>query len=165
MLFYLQYFINSLLLVVKKYTYIDHIKKSMNINITNYESLLSVASQQPEPQRLLFVFLRASLPDDQGEEAVNRFHSGQGGALQPIMCVDKTLSELSTFSALVAESERIEKDWQIVLVAGLAGRNGVAPSSDDAEEPLKMMLHTVENGGDLSKYMAFDREGTPVQFG
>lgn len=137
----------------------------MNINITSYESLLSAANQQSEPQRLLFVFLRASLPDDHGEEDASRFHSGQGGALQPIMCVDKTLGELSTFSALVAEAERIEKDWQIILVAGLAGKNGVAPSSDDAEEPIKMMLHAVENGGDLSKYMAFDREGVPVQFG
>lgn len=113
----------------------------------------------------MFVFLRASLPDDHGEEDASHFHSGQGGALQPIMCVDKTLGELSAFPALVAEAERIEKDWQIVLVAGLAGRNGVAPSSDDAEEPLKMMLHAVENGGDLSKYMAFDRESLPVQFG
>lgn len=137
----------------------------MNINITNYESLLSVANQQLEPQRLLFVFLRASLPDDHGEEDASNFHSGQGGALEPIMCVDKTLGELSTFSALVAEAERIEKDWQIVLVAGLAGKNGVSPSSEEAEEPLKIMLHTVENGGDLSKYMAFDREGAPVQFG
>ncbi|HEB29101.1 MAG TPA: ribonucleotide reductase subunit alpha [Porticoccus sp.] len=137
----------------------------MQINITSYESLLSAANQQPEPQRLLFVFLRASLPDDHGDEDASRFHSGQGGALQPIMCVDKTLGELSTFSALVAEAERIEKDWQIVLVAGLAGKNGAVPSSDDAEEPLKMMLHVVENGGDLSKYMAFDREGVPVQFG
>ncbi|MBQ0711802.1 MAG: ribonucleotide reductase subunit alpha [Porticoccus sp.] len=126
---------------------------------------MSAANQQPEPQRLLFIFLRASLPDDHGEKDASRFHSGQGGALQPIMCVDKTLGELSIFSALVAEAERIEKDWQIVLVAGLAGKNGVAPSSDDAEEPLKMMLHAVENGGDLSKYMAFDREGVPVQFG
>ena len=137
----------------------------MQINITSYESLLSAAKQQPEPQRLLFVFLKASLPDDHGKEDVSRFHAGEGGALQPIMCVDKTLGELSTFSDLVDESERIEKDWQIVLVAGLAGRNGAAPSSDDAEQPLKMMLHAVENGGDLSKYMAFDREGAPLQFG
>lgn len=113
---------------------------------------------------MLFIFLRASLPDDHNAEDADRFHSGQGGALQPIMCVDKTLDELSSFSALVAEAERIEKDWQIVLVAGLAGRNGVVPSSDDAEQPLKMMLHAVENGGDLSRYMAFDREGEPVQF-
>ncbi len=126
---------------------------------------MSVAAQQSEPQRLLFVFLRASLPDDHGKGEANRFHSGEGGALQPIMCVDKSLGELSTFAALVAEAERIDKDWQLVLVAGLAGRNGVPPTSDDAEQPLKMMLHAVENGGDLSKYMAFDRDGVPVQFG
>jgi hypothetical protein len=81
------------------------------------------------------------------------------------MCVDKTLGELSTFSNLTAEAERVDKDWQIVIVAGLAGRNGIVPSSDDAEEPIKMMLHTIETGGDLSKYMAFDREGEPVKFG
>ncbi len=126
---------------------------------------MSVAKQQPEPQRLLFVFLRASLPDDHDRDEANRFQSGQGGALQPIMCVDKSLGELSTFAALVAEAERIDKDWHIVLVAGLAGRNGISPTSDDAEQPLKMMLHAVENGGDLSKYMAFDRDGAPVQFG
>tara|TARA_R110000822_G_scaffold187752_9_gene326608 strand:- start:17621 stop:17866 length:246 start_codon:yes stop_codon:yes gene_type:complete len=81
------------------------------------------------------------------------------------MCVDKILDELGSFSDLVEESERIEKEWQLVLVAGLAGRDGVVPSSDEAERPLKMMIHTVENGGDLTKYMAFDREGAPVEFG
>jgi hypothetical protein len=137
----------------------------MKINITDYESLLLAAKNQSEPQRLLFVFLKASLPKDHKNEEAVRFHSGQGGQLQPIMCVDKTLSELGVFSDLVAESERMEQDWQIVLVACLSGRNGVVPSSDDATQPLTMMLQTVENGGDLSKYMAFNRDGTPVQFG
>jgi len=81
------------------------------------------------------------------------------------MCVDKILDELGSFSDLVEESERVEKEWQLVLVAGLAGRDGVVPSSDEAERPLKMMIHTVENGGDLTKYMAFDTEGAPVEFG
>jgi hypothetical protein len=137
----------------------------MKINITDYESLLLAAKNQSEPQRLLFVFLKASLPKDHKNEEAVRFHSGQGGQLQPIMRVDKTLSELGVFSDLVAESERMEQDWQIVLVACLSGRNGVVPSSDDATQPLTMMLQTVENGGDLSKYMAFNRDGTPVQFG
>jgi hypothetical protein len=137
----------------------------MKINITDYESLLLAAKNQSEPQRLLFVFLKASLPKDHKNEEAVRFHSGQGGQLQPIMCVDRTLSELGVFSDLVAESERMEQDWQIVLVACLSGRNGVVPSSDDATQPLTMMLQTVENGGDLSKYMAFNRDGTPVQFG
>jgi hypothetical protein len=126
--------------------------------------LLQAAKNQPEPQRLLFVFLKASLPEDhEGEEAI-RFHSGQGGQLQPVMCVDKTLDELGNFSDLVTESEQMEQEWQIVLVACLSGRNGLMPSSDDATQPLKIMQHTVENGGDLSNYMAFDRAGLPVQF-
>lgn len=80
------------------------------------------------------------------------------------MCADKTPDELGSFAELVTESEKMQQDWQIVLVAGLSGRNGIAPSSDDATLPLKNMLHTVENGGDLSSYMAFDRDGIPVQF-
>ncbi len=81
------------------------------------------------------------------------------------MCVDKTLEELGSFSDLVEESRQMQQDWQIVLVAGLSGRNGSAPDSSEAEQPLNNMVQTVENGGDLSKYMAFDREGKPVNFG
>ncbi|MEH6473700.1 MAG: ribonucleotide reductase subunit alpha [Halopseudomonas sp.] len=137
----------------------------MKINIINYESLLSAAKKQTEPQRLLFVFLKSSLPNVHKDEEAIRFHSGQGGELQPIMCVDKTLDELGSFSDLVAESESIEENWQIVLVAALPGRNGVVPSSDEAEKPLNRMVQTVENGGDLSNYMAFDKNGSPIQFG
>lgn len=138
---------------------------SKQIKITNYESLLLAAKQQVEPQRLLFVFLKASLPENHKNEEASRFHSGRGGELQPIMCADKTLDELGNFSDLVEESRQMGQDWQIVLVAGLSGRNGVAPSSSEADQPLKAMVQTVEMGGDLSKYVAFDREGTSVQFG
>lgn len=80
------------------------------------------------------------------------------------MCVDKTLEELGVFSDLVIESEKMEQDWQIVLVASLSGRNGVVPDSDEAEYPLKTMVETVQHGEDLSKFMAFDRDGEPVRF-
>lgn len=80
------------------------------------------------------------------------------------MCVDKTLDELSTFAALVAESEQMDNDWHIVLVASLDGRGGVAPTSAAAELPLNMMMQAVEQGRDLSVYMAFDREGRPLYF-
>jgi hypothetical protein len=135
------------------------------MHITDYESLLTAARQQSEPQRLLFVFLQASLPKEPGAEQASRFHAGQGGELQPVMSVDKALDELGSFADLVTESERTKQDWQIVLVAALSGRNGVPPSSNEAEQPLKMMMQAVETGGDLSRYMAFDRAGTPVQFG
>jgi hypothetical protein len=137
----------------------------MNINITDYDTLLLAAKQQPEPQRFLFVFLKKSLPKDSDTAEADNFHAGRGGALEAVMCVDKDLAELSNFPDLVVEAEAMEQGWQIVLVACLDGRNGVAPSADDALEPLKMMVQTVESGGDLSRYMAFDREGVPLQFG
>jgi hypothetical protein len=84
--------------------------------------------------------------------------------LQPVVCVDKRLDELGSFSDLVEESKQMKQDWQLVLVAALSGQNGVIPSSEEAEKSLQMMLHAVESGGDLSRYLAFDREGIPVQF-
>jgi len=135
------------------------------MHITDYASLLSVARQQPDPQRLLFVFLQSSLSRDHGTEKAERFNAGQGGELQPVMSVDKTLDELGSFADLVAESERTQQDWHIVLVAALSGRNGMMPTSDEAEQPLKLMMQAVQTGGDLSKYLAFDRSGTPVHFG
>lgn len=124
---------------------------------------MSAAKQQAESQVVLFVFLKASLPDEYSEEESN-FHSGQGGQLTPVMCVDKTLDELGSFADLVSESEGMKQDWKIVLLACLSGRDGVAPSSDEVEYGLKMMAQTVDDGGDLSKYMAFDRDGTVLHF-
>ncbi len=53
---------------------------------------------------LLFVFMRAELPEDNTPEQRQRFAAGAGGALVPLMCVDKTPGELSTFAALAEES-------------------------------------------------------------
>jgi len=136
----------------------------MNINITNYESLLSAAKQQVEPQRLLFVFLKASLPKNHGSDEASRFYSGEGGELEAIMCVDKTLNELGCFSDLVEESKKMNQDWHIILVAGLSGRNGVLPNPVETEQALKAMVQSVQTGGDLSRYIAFDRTGIPIHF-
>jgi len=134
------------------------------IEITDYESLLVVGRQQIEPQRFLFVFLQAFLPDEHSDEDKQRFHSGEGGELKAVMCVDKKLEELTNFSDLVTESEQMEQDWSMVLVACLSGRNAVSPSSEEAEQPLKLMVQAVQNGGDLSKYLAFDKQGDLLNF-
>lgn len=135
------------------------------MNITNFEMLLAATKQQGEPQRMLFVFLKASLPKDHDKSEASSFESGEGGALTPIMCVDKAPEELTTFVDLVKESEQMEQPWDMVLIACIGGRNGTSPTADDAVAPLKMMAHTVESGGDLSKFLAFDKKGEPIQFG
>jgi len=135
------------------------------IDIIDFESLLTVAGQQDEPQRLLFVFLQASLPPDSNIEQIDSYEAGEGGGLDPVICVDKGLDELSDFQELVTESERMGQHWHIMLVAALSGANGVAPSHQQAEDSLKMMVETVQNGGDLSGFVAFKKNGELVQFG
>ncbi len=134
------------------------------VDIINYETLLMVGREQKEPQRFLFVFLKSALPKDvEGDEA-ERFYAGKGGVLQPIMCVDKPLDELTNFADLVKESENMEQEWHMVLVACLSGAGNMMPTSAETELQLKMMVQMVENGGDLSRYLAFDKNGDLLQF-
>jgi hypothetical protein len=133
------------------------------MNITNYTDLLEAARQQPEPQRLLFVFARPELPEGSTEAQKQAFQAGKGGVLTPQMCTDKALDELGDFSALVKESRQMGQDWKIVFVAGLAGVGGIMPSTEEAQEPLKAMINSIQNGA-LSKYLAFGQDGHLVRF-
>lgn len=133
------------------------------MNISNYSDLLNAARQQPEPQRLLFVFTQSELPEGYTEVQTQRFKAGKGGVLTPKMCTDKALDELSDFSDLVEESRKTGLDWKIVFVACLAGRAGVMPSTEDAQTPLKKMVDSILNGA-VSQYLAYDSDGNQVRF-
>lgn len=133
------------------------------MNNENFTVLLRAAEQQEVPQRLLFVFVDTELPDEHNSEEAQRFHAGQGGALKPIMYVDKALHELKRFSDLVTESQQVGQSWQIVFVGALSGRNGQSPTSQEAQAALDMMVKSVQQGA-VSKFLAFDKKGDPVQF-
>ncbi|KVW95851.1 hypothetical protein [Thiobacillus denitrificans] len=133
------------------------------MNISNYADLLTTARQQPEPQRLLFVFTQPELPEGHTAAQNQGFHAGTGGVLTPQMCTDKALDELGDFSDLVEESRQMGQDWKIVFVACLAGRAGVMPSTEEAQAHLKTMVNSIQNGT-ISKYLAYDRDGDLVQF-
>jgi len=133
------------------------------MNITCFDDLLRAARAQPEPQRLLFVFAGAELPEDSTPEQQQHFAAGAGGALAPLMCVDKTPDELDTFATLVEESRDAGPRWAIVFVAGLAGRAGIAPTHEDAHAPLTRMVGAIKSG-QIESYLPFDRGGLPVQF-
>lgn len=133
------------------------------MHITNYADLLKAARQQPEPQRLLFVFTQSELPEGYTEAQKRDFHAGTGGVLTPQMCTDKALDKLGDFCDLVNESRQMGPDWKIVFVASLPGRGGVMPSTEEAQGHLKTMIHSIQNGA-ISKYLAFDQDGNLVQF-
>lgn len=134
------------------------------MNISNFADLLQAASQQTEPQRLLFVFAKADLPPDSTPVQRERFLAGQGGALVPVMCVDKTPGELLTFADLVKESSQFGHEWSIVFAAALAGTAGLVPSSEAAEKPLQDMVESIK-AGKLGTFIPFDRQGQAVMLG
>ncbi len=131
--------------------------------ISSFDDLLRAARQQPEPQRLLFVFMGAELPEGSTPEQRQRFAAGAGGALVPLMCVDKTPDELTTWAALADESSMSGPEWTIVFVAGLAGQGGRALTHHDAEAPLQRMVEAIK-GGSHGSFIPFGRDGRPVLF-
>lgn len=129
--------------------------------ISTYEELLQAAKEQPEPQRLLFVFCKAELPEDASEAEKADFERGEGGSLAPVVCVDKASDEVQDFNSLVEESRATGQDWDMVFVAALSGRGGIPPSTDEAQQPMTMMVESIRVGS-VGNYIAVNRAGELV---
>jgi hypothetical protein len=133
------------------------------MNISCFDDLLTAAREQPEPQRLLFVFAGAELADDSTPEQRERFDAGEGGALVPMMSVDKSPDDIVDFQTLANESQQFDKPWVLVFVAALSGRNGAPALAADVDQALERMTEAIRTGS-LSAFIPFDREGQTVQF-
>lgn len=131
--------------------------------LSSYSELLDAAKAQSEPQRMLFVFAAAGLPEGSTEDQKNRHSAGEGGTLSPVMCVDKLPAELGSFASLVEESQKTGLSWDIAFVSSLSGKAGVAPGSDEAEQPLKMMVDAIQNGR-IGNFLAFNQDGELIRF-
>ena len=108
------------------------------MNITCFDDLLTAARTQPQPQTLLMVFVDVELPPDASPQERARFEQGQGGALTPRMCVDRSLVDLSDWTRLAAEADQQSRDWRMV-----------------------MAIHQ----GQIQGFIPFDRQGQAVHFG
>ncbi|MGH8147800.1 MAG: ribonucleotide reductase subunit alpha [Rhodanobacteraceae bacterium] len=137
----------------------------MNTTTTldDFEQLLQAARQQDEPQRLLLVFAERQLGEHASPAQRASFARGEGGHLQPCLCVDKAPDEITGLAALIAESERTGQHWDIVFVGSLEGRGGIAPNRDEADQPLRFMVNAI-NDGRIGEFAAFDRDGHALRF-
>ena len=133
------------------------------MTIASFDDLLRSAREQDTPQRLLFVFTAAGVPDDATPDQHARFKAGEGGTLTPLMCVDKTPDELTSFEALTEESRQLGTAWDIVFVAAMAGSAAREPTSLEAEAPLQRMVESIKSGR-IGGFIPFDAAGLPVQF-
>lgn len=134
------------------------------MDISCFDDLLQAARAQPLPQRLLLVFASADLPEDSTPAQRQRFQAGQGGALVPVMCVDKTPDELHSFADLVEESVQMTPAWSMVFASSLSGTPGIPPGSAVAEQALERMVASIKSG-QLAAMVPFDRQGQAVSLG
>ena len=132
------------------------------MTISSFDDLLVAARQQPLPQRLLFVVVAVELPPDSTPQQRADFEAGHGGALAPLMCVDKSPAELPDFAALADEAAQFGQAWTLVFTAALSGSAGLPPTSDDAQAPLQHMVESIRQG-DLERFIAFNAQGEPLQ--
>lgn len=128
---------------------------------SHFDQLLKTAAAQPDPQRLLFVFAQAELPEGATADQKKNFLAGKGGALTPLACVDKAPSDLSTFEALVNESRHACPPWQVMFVAALAGQEGKPPSCALVDSALQAMVEGVKSGR-FGNYIALAPTGEPL---
>lgn len=131
--------------------------------ISHFDQLLAAAAAQPQPQRLLFVFTTAELPDDATAAQRERFAAGGGGSLAPLMCVDKAPAELSDFDALAAESRRAGPPWQVLFAAALSGAGGQSPSASQVDLALETLVERIR-GGRIEGLLALDPQGERLHF-
>ena len=111
-----------------------------NIN-SNFTKLVQAAKAQAEPQRLLFLLAKS--------ERTNKSKKSRArGTIAPVACVDKLPQELTTIKKFSAEADQISTDWNMILIAGMNGSDGQAPSSEDAEPLLNKMANDLLSGQD-----------------
>lgn len=128
------------------------------MDITCFDDLLAAARSQPEPQRLLLVFAAAECEPDASPAQRTAHREGQGGVLRPVMCVDKSPSELADFAALCREAGQMGAHWSLVFAGALSGRADAA----EVQRMLELLVKRVETG-EFGGLIPFDAAGDAVQ--
>jgi hypothetical protein len=134
------------------------------MNISSFDDLLSAARAQPQRQRLLFVFAAIELPEDANPSERAGFARGEGGALVPQMCVDKSLDEIGSFHHFAEEASKMGNEWGMLFAAALSGSADREPTSEDATRPLENMVEAIRLGRPET-FAVFNRQGVAVRLG
>jgi len=117
--------------------------------------MVDAAEAQDQPQRLLIMLAKSEIETSDKEE-------GMSGTITPVICVDKTPDEITTFEDFVSEADSINSDWDMMFIAGLAGENNEMPTPEEADPVLNKMVNNLMSGQDLSSYLVLDRNEDPV---
>ena len=132
------------------------------MHIASFADLLHAARTQDQPQRLLFIFAASELPDDASNTQKERYQARMGGALSPVVYVDKSPEEIGNFDELVEESRATGASWDIVFITSLSGQEGQQPDNDQIEQTFVRLIEMIRLG-QIDSFLTFDREGGIVR--
>lgn len=74
------------------------------------------------------------------------------------MCVDKSISEMSTFDNLIEEADQQSKNWDFIFASSISGENNLEPTDQDVDKGLHKMSNAFANGEDLSQFIIWNRK-------
>ena len=126
----------------------------MPLHVGRFDALLREAGDQPDAQRLLFVFAALGVPDSNG---------GATSSLAPLRWFDKLPADMATFDALCSEAGPTTPAWDIVFVSSLAGKLASPPSAALTAAALQHMVEQIR-AGRITTLVPFDRSGQPLFF-
>ena len=122
---------------------------------SNFKKMIDAAETQEQPQRILIMLAKSEIEISDKEK-------GMSGTITPVICVDKTPDEITSFEDFVKEADSINSEWDMMFIAGLAGENNEMPTPEDADPILNQMVNNLMSGQDLSRYLVLDRNDDPV---
>jgi hypothetical protein len=132
------------------------------MQIADFSDLLHAAKQQQQPQRLYFVFAAIELPEEASPAQLARHAAGGGGALTPVMTVDKSPEDLPSFEALLEESRHTGTHWDMVFVTTQSITDGAPPDAAQVEQTFTQLIERIRLG-QIESFLTFDRQGRLVQ--
>ncbi|MDY0331176.1 MAG: hypothetical protein RBR52_11880 [Thiomonas sp.] len=132
------------------------------MQIADFADFLQAAKQQPQPQRLYFVFATIELPEDASPAQRTRHAAGGGGALVPVMAVDKSPHDLPDFETLAEESRYTGTPWDMVFVTTQTLPNDKLPDDAQVEQTLTELIESIRLG-QIDHFLTFDKVGRMVR--
>lgn len=135
------------------------------MEISSFDDLLRMATEQVSLQRLLLVFCKAEMPEDATPQQKAEFEAGEGGALVPVASVDKFPEALGSFAALSAEAAEHGLDWDVLFVAAMERTAEEGPDQIAAvDQTLEAMVSAVK-AGQVGSFVPFDASGVVLALG
>ena len=62
------------------------------------------------------------------------------------------------------QKNEVAAGWDVVFIAAMSGRGGMEPSTDEAQQPLTMMVESIRLGH-IANYLPLDTSGNAVSLG